>query len=137
MLPTDERIQLSVSCFLGQVAAELRQHGAFLRAIGQQLLGLDPGQLFTNGGEAQAALVQDLCRKALLFAQQAEQQVLRPYVFVRKPLRLFRRIGQHALALVAERQVNRCRDLFANRRMGLDLLADGVDRGVRPEEPVR
>ena len=80
--------------------------------------------------------MQDLGREALLLAQQAQQQVLGANVLVREPLSLFSGIGQDALALVAQRKVNRGGDLFANRRVGLDLLADGIDRGVRPKKPV-
>src|ERR1039458_10033097 len=56
---------------------------------------------------------------------------------VRKSFRLFGGIGQHALALVAEREVHRSRDLFPDRGMTLDLLPDGLNRGVRAQETVR
>ena len=80
--------------------------------------------------------MQDLGRKAFFLAQQAEQQVFGADVLVREPLRLFGSVGQHTLALVAQRQVNRGGHLFADCRVGLDLLADRVHRGVRAEEPV-
>ena len=80
--------------------------------------------------------MQDLGREALLLAQQAEQQMLGTDVLVGEPLGLFRRVGEHALALVAQRQVHRGGDLLADRRMRLDLLADRIDRRVRTQESV-
>ena len=58
-------------------------------------------------------------------------------MLVRKPLCLFRRVGQHALALLAQGQVHRGRDSLPNRRSRLDLLADRLNRGVgRAQEAV-
>ena len=87
--------------------------------------------------QPQPALVQDLGGEALLLAQQAEQQMLGADVLVIQPLRFFGAIGQHALALVAQRQIHRGRDLLANRGVRFDLLADGLDRRVRAQEAVR
>ena len=53
-----------------------------------------------------------------------------------EPLRLLGAIGQHTLALVGERKNHKGRYLLANRGAGLDLLADGLDRGVRAQEAV-
>ena len=53
-----------------------------------------------------------------------------------KPLGLFGGVGQHPLALVAQRQIDRGRDLLADRGVRFDLLADRFDRGVRAQEPV-
>ena len=55
---------------------------------------------------------------------------------VRKALRFFRGIGQHALALIAQRKIHRGRDFFANGGVTLDLLADGFNRGVRTQESI-
>src|SRR5580658_6618061 len=45
-------------------------------------------------------------------------------------------IGQHALALMAQRKIDRGRYFFAQRGMRLDLLADRLDRRARAEEAV-
>src|SRR5580658_8016572 len=57
-------------------------------------------------------------------------------VAVRQALGFLRGVGEHALALVAERKVDRGRNLLADRGMAFDLLSDGFDRGVRPQETV-
>ena len=93
-------------------------------------------QFFADGGEPQPALVQDFGGEALFFAQQAEQQMLGADVLVVQPLGFFGAIGQHALAFVAERQIDGSGNLFANGGVPFDLLADGFDGGVRPQEPV-
>ena len=80
--------------------------------------------------------MQDLGREAFFFAQQAEQQVLGADVLVVQPLGFFRAIGQHALALVAQRQVDGSGNLLADRGVAFNLLADGFDGGVRAQEPV-
>ena len=72
--------------------------------------------------------MQDLGREALLFAQQAQQQMLGADVLVVEPLGFLGAVGQHALALVAERQVDRRRNLLANGGVPFDLLADGIER---------
>ena len=59
-----------------------------------------------------------------------------PNVPVRQPLRFFGGVGQHALALVAQRKIHRGRDLFPNRGVTLNLLADGLNRGVRAQESI-
>ena len=94
-------------------------------------------QLFADRGKPQAALVQDFGGEALLFAQQAEQQMLGADVLVVQPLGFFRAIGQHALALVAQRQIHRSGNLLADGGVAFDLLADGFDGGVRAQEAVR
>src|SRR5579872_6758901 len=57
-------------------------------------------------------------------------------VTVREALGLLRRISEHALALVRERQIDRRRDLLANGGVTLDLLADRFDRGVRAQKTI-
>ena len=66
-----------------------------------------------------------------------EQQVLGADVLVVQPLGFFGAIGQHALALVAERQIHGSGNLLADGGVSFDLLADGFHRGVRAQEPVR
>ena len=57
-------------------------------------------------------------------------------VLVAQALGFFRRIGQHALALVRKRQIDGGRDLLANGGVRFDLLADRFHRGVRAQEAV-
>ena len=80
--------------------------------------------------------MQNLRGKALFFPQQTQQQMLGADVPVRQPLRFFGGIGQHALAFIAQRKIDRGRDLLPNRGVSFDLLADGLDRGVRAQEPI-
>ena len=99
--------------------------------------GLRSAQISSRiGREPQAALVQDLGGEALLFAQQAEQQVLGADVLVVQALGFLGAIRQHALALVAERQIDRGRNLLADGGVAFDLLADGFDGRVRPQKAV-
>ena len=80
--------------------------------------------------------MQDFGGEALLFAQQAQQQMLGADVLVVQPLGFFGAIGQHALALMAERQIHGGGNLLANRGVSFDLLANRFHRGVRTQEPV-
>src|SRR5258708_7109561 len=80
--------------------------------------------------------MQDLGGETLLFTQQAEQQMLGPDVLVAQTLGFFRAIGQHALALMAEREIHRSGNLLSNGGVGFDLLPDGLNGGVRAQEPV-
>ena len=124
----DQRIEQTVHRGLGQVAAELGQQRAFLGAVGGHLFRLRTRHLFADGGQAQTALVQDLGGEALLFAQQAEQQVLGADVLVVEPLGFFGAIGQHALALVAERQIDGSRNLLAHRGVRLRSACEWIRR---------
>ena len=94
------------------------------------------GQFFADGGKAQAALVQDFRGEALLFAQQAQQQVLGADVLVIQALGFLGAIRQHALAFVAEGQIHRSGNLLANGGVAFDLLANGFHGRVRPQETV-
>ena len=132
-----ERIELAVHGRLGQVAAELgQQAGLALALLRRGFFLRDAAQLFANLRQLQAALLQDLRGEALFLAQQAQQQVFGADVLVAQPFGLFRRIGQHALALVRERQVHAGRDLFADGGVRLNLLANRLHRGVRAQEAV-
>ena len=137
VIAPDQRVEGVVHGGLGEVAAEFGQQRAFLGPRGRDFLTLRTRQLFPDGGKPQTALVQDLRGEALLFAQQAQQQVLGADVLVIQPLGFFRAIGQHAFALVAQRQVHGGRNLLADRGVSFDLLADGLHRGVGAQEPVR
>src|SRR5215472_8284693 len=81
--------------------------------------------------------MQDFRGKAFLFAQQTQQQVLRPDVFVVQALGFFSAVCEDALALVAQREIDGRRNLFTNSSVPLNLLPDGIDRRVRTQETVR
>jgi hypothetical protein len=133
----DQRIELPVHGGLGQVAAELgQQAGLALALLRRSFLLRGAAQLVANLRQLEAALLQNLRGEALLFAQQAQQQMLGADVLVAQPLGFFRRIGQHPLALVRERQVHGGRDLLADGGVRLNLLADRLHRGVRAQEAV-
>src|SRR5260370_40368673 len=53
-----------------------------------------------------------------------------------EPLGLLRAIREHALALVAERQIHGGGNLLADGGVSFNLFADRFDRGMRPKEPV-
>ena len=91
VIAADQRVERVVHGGLGQVAAEFRQQRAFLGPRGGHLFALRTRQFLADGGEPQAALVQDLGGEALLFAQQAQQQVLGADVLVVQAARLLRR----------------------------------------------
>src|SRR5579863_4624506 len=57
-------------------------------------------------------------------------------MLVGEPLRLFRRVSQNPLALLAERQVNRRRYLLTKGRAAFNLLADRFNRSVGAEKAV-
>ena len=111
----DQRVERVVDGGLRQVAAELGQQRAFLGPVGRDFFRLRPRQLFADGGKPQAALVQNLGGEAFLFAQQTQQQMLGADVLVAEPLGFLGAIGQHALALVAQRQIDGRGNLLANR----------------------
>ena len=62
--------------------------------------------------------------------------MLRADVLVAEPLGFFRSIGQHALALVAQRKVHRRGNFLAHCGVRFDLLANRFDCGMRPQKPV-
>ncbi len=75
--------------------------------------------------------------KHFLLAQQAEQQMLRTNVLVIQPLGLLCAVGEHALALVTQRQIDGRGHLLPQRGVRLDLLADRFDRRAGAKETVR
>ena len=137
VIAPDQRVEGVVHGGLGQIAAELRQQRAFLGPRGRHLFTLRTRQFLADGGQPQTALVQDLRGETLLFAQQAQQQVLGADVLVVQPLGFFRAIGQHALAFVAQRQIHGGGNLLADGGVAFDLLADRLHGGMRTQEPVR
>src|ERR1035437_3834458 len=56
-------------------------------------------------------------------------------VLVRKALSLLGSVSQNPLALVAQREIDRGRELLPDSNASLDVLADGLDRGMRTQEP--
>jgi len=81
--------------------------------------------------------MQNLGGETFLFTQQAQQQVLRANVFVIQALGLFGAIGQHALALMAQRKIHGSRNLFADGGVSFNLLPDRFDGGVRAQKTIR
>ena len=137
-ITADERVELRIHRGLRQVAAELGQQARFALPLLllRRLLLRHSRQLLANRGKLQAALLQDLGGKALFLAQQAKQQMLRPNMLVSQTLGLFSGVGENALALVGERQVDRCGDLFADGGVSFDLLADRFHGCMRAKETV-
>src|SRR5262249_59272858 len=113
-----------------------RQQAAFLRTAGSDLFRLRTRQFLADGGKTQPALVQNLGRKTLFFAQQAQQQVLGTDMLVAETLGLFGAISQYPLALVAERQIDRGGNLVANRGVPFDLLANGFNSTMTPKQAI-
>ena len=78
------------------------------------------------------------CKKrgseGVLFAEQAEQQVLGADVMVVETLPLFGGIGEDVLALVGERDVNCSGERSPWRTMERDLFAQGFGGGLGVEE---
>ena len=97
---------------------------------------LDRCDLLAHLRQAQAALMQDVGGETLLFAQQSEQQMLGADVLVIQPLGFLRAIGQHALALMAQRQIDRGRNLLAQRGVRFDLLANGFYRRAGAQKAI-
>ena len=57
-------------------------------------------------------------------------------VLVIEPFGFFRAVCEHALALVAERQVDRGRNLFAGGGMAFNLFPDGIHGGMGAQETI-
>ena len=57
-------------------------------------------------------------------------------VLMAQPLGFFRRIGQHALALVRKRQVDAGRNLLTNGGVRFNLFADRLHRSVRAQKAI-
>ncbi len=92
---------MAVHGCLRQVTRELGQQARLaLALLLRSLLLRDACQFLADLRELEAAFLQDLRREALLFAQQTQQQVLGPDVFVAQPLGFLGCVGQDALALI-------------------------------------
>src|SRR5262249_31298460 len=137
MVAADQRVEHAVHRGLRQVAAELRQQRAFLGPVRRHLLRLRPREILTYRREPQTALVQNFGREALFFPQQPEQQMLGSNVLVIEALGFLRAIGENALALVAQREINGSGNFFSDGGVAFNLLPDGIDRSMRAQEAVR
>src|SRR6185437_6228066 len=82
-----QRVELVVERGLGEVAGKLGQKaGLAVTLLRRGLFLRGAGKLLANGRELEAALVQNFRSEALFLAQQAEEQVFGPDMFVRQPL---------------------------------------------------
>ena len=131
-----QRIELAFERGLRQVAAELREQRGFFRTRRGHFFTGAARQFFAQRREPQAALLQDFRAKALLFAQDSEQQMLGADVPVPEALGFFRGEIQDAFGFLAERHFHGRGDALANGDALFDLLADGFDRAVRTQETI-
>src|SRR6185437_1339790 len=135
VIAADQGIERAIHRGLGEVAAEFGEERAFLGALGD-LFALRAGELFPDGGETETALMQDFGGETFLFAEQAEQEVLRADVLVIQTFRFFGAIGEDALALMTEGEVDGGGHLVADGCVAFDLLADRFDGCVGTQKPV-
>src|SRR5215471_20273598 len=80
--------------------------------------------------------MQDFGGKALFFAQQAEQQMLGANVLMAQAFGFLGGIGQHALALITQREIDRRGNFLPDGRVSFNLLANGFDRSMGPQKSV-
>jgi len=121
---------------LREVAAEFREQRSFLGPRRRRFFAGGARQLFAKRGKTQAALHQNLRAEALLFAQDAKEQMLGADVLVPEALGFFRRHIKDAFALRAEGHFDGGRDALADGDTGFDLFAYGLDRALLAEETV-
>src|SRR4051812_47492138 len=81
--------------------------------------------------------MQDFRCEALFFAQQTQEQMLRPNVFMIQAFGLFSAVSENPFTLMAQGQVDRSGYLLPDRSVAFNLLSDGINGGMRPEKPVR
>ena len=133
-LAPDQRVEGTLERRLAQVAAELREQRRLLDPRHRRLLVEERDDVLAHGGEAHALLHEDGRGDRLLLTEDAEQEMLGPDVVVRQLIGFLGRELQHALGLGAEGNLDRGRDLLAEDRAALDLLADGFEGEVRARE---
>src|SRR5665213_3365655 len=80
--------------------------------------------------------MQNLRRETLLLAQQSQQQMLGPDMLVVQALRFFGAVSQNPFAFMAQRKIDRRRNLLPDCGMPFDLLSDGIHGRVRPQESI-
>src|SRR4029077_14712515 len=108
----------------------------FLGARSSGLLTRSAGQLFTQGGEPQTTLHQNLRTKTFFFAQNSEQQVFRAHVFYAQAFRFLTSHIQDAFAFRAERNFHGSGDALANSDARFNLFANGLDGSLLPQEAI-
>ena len=122
---------------LGKVARKFRQQrGLTLPLLRLGLFLRGTCKFLADGRQTETALMQNFGSEAFLFAQQTQEQVLGANVLMGETFRLFRGIGEHALTLIAQRQIDGGRYLLANGGVAFDLFPNGFDRRMLPEEPI-
>jgi len=133
-LAAHEGIQLVLDRGLGEVAAELRKQRRLFRPGQRGLLVEQLNRVLPDRIQPHAVFHQDRRGDRALLAQDAKQQVLGPDVVVKQPVGLLGGKPQHPLGLGAERDLDRRGHLLAEHGPPLDLLADALERQVRPTE---
>lgn len=94
-----------------------------------------PNEFFANGSHLQSPIAKDLCRPAILLAQQTEHQVFRTDMSGAHPLSLFRSVCKHAFGLVAQLQI--FGRIFRRRRFRhTRLRANGGNRFSRSQKKI-
>ena len=133
---THQGIERAFASRLREVAAEFREQRSFFRPRRCRFFTRSARQLLAQGREAQTALHQDFRAKALLFAKDAKQQMLRADVLVAQALGLFRSHVQDALAFRAQRHFHGRGNALANGDASFNLFANGFDGTLLAEETV-
>jgi hypothetical protein len=136
VIAADQRIERIVHRGLGKVARELGEKRTLFGAVRCYFFGLRTLKFLPDGGKTEPALVQDFSREALLFAEQTQQKMLGPYMFVIEAFGLFSTVRKNTFALVAQGKVDRRRNFLPNRRVPFNLLSNGIDGRVGPKKPV-
>jgi hypothetical protein len=138
VVASDQRIEEVLHRRFGQVAAELREQRRFLHARQRRLLIEKLDDVLADGVEAHALLHEDGGGNAPLFAQDSEEQVLRPDVVVQQPIGFLCRATQDPLGFGTEGNLDRRRDLLAENRPALDFLANVFQGQMRArKDPAR
>ena len=146
VLASDDRVELALAGGLGEVAAELVEHGGRAggvlagRAGGLGLLALEAADqlddLLAHAVEVGAELDEHLGGDALALADEAEQDVLGADVVVAELQRLAQAQLEHLLGARGERDVA-AGGLLALADDVLDLAADGFEGDVEALERLR
>src|SRR5262249_24607105 len=93
-------------------------------------------EFFSNRDKPQSAVVENLGSDAFLFAQNAQQEVLGADMPVVQSLGFFIGASQDSLALTRQRQIDRSRNLLADRGPPFDLLSNALNGGRIPKKSV-
>jgi hypothetical protein len=131
---TDQRIEHAALGHLRQIARELVEERRLLLLLRHRSALVDLHRVFANRVEPHPALGQKPAGGRVLQAQQSEQDVLGSDRRMHQPLGFFLGVLQGALGLLAERDLDRRRELLARRAAALELGLQQVHRDVRPRE---